>query len=74
MNFLKEPLSIIQPNSAMTEEQLEIAEEFIIELVGLGVLIEVDDGYLKTNAPTLCLPKPGQPGQWRVLADMKKGH
>jgi hypothetical protein len=25
------------------------------------------------NAPLFCLPKPGQPGQWRVLADMKFG-
>jgi hypothetical protein len=31
--------------------RLEIAEEFIIELVGLGVLIEVDDGYLKIKRP-----------------------
>jgi hypothetical protein len=74
MNFLREPLCIIQPNSAMTEEKLLIAEEFIIELVDLGVLIEVDKEYLKTNAPTFCLLKPGQPGQWRVLADMKRGH
>jgi hypothetical protein len=57
----------------MTADQLAIAEEFIVELVSLGVLIEVDGEYLKTNAPTFCLPKPGQPGQWRVLADMKKG-
>jgi hypothetical protein len=35
---------------------------------------EVDNKYGKTNAPTFCLPKPGQPDQWRVLADMKKGH
>jgi hypothetical protein len=57
----------------MVNEQIEIEEEFIVELVYLGVLLEVDDEYAKTNAPTFCLPKPGQPGQWRVLADMKKG-
>jgi hypothetical protein len=73
MNFLKEPLHIIQPNSSMTDEQLRIAEEFITELVDLGVLLEVDLDYVKTNAPTFCLPKSGQPGQWRVLADMRKG-
>ena len=73
MIFLRDPVSLIQPNSAMTSEQLEIAEEFITELVGLGVLLEVDPEYVKTNAPTFCLPKPGQPGPWQVLADMKKG-
>jgi hypothetical protein len=25
------------------------------------------------NGPLFCLPKPGQPGQWRVLSDMKRG-
>jgi hypothetical protein len=73
MNFLQEPVHLIQPNSMMTADQLEIAEEFIVELVSLAVLIKVDGEYLKTNTPTFCLPKPGQPGQWRVLADMKKG-
>jgi hypothetical protein len=73
MNFLRDPISLIQPNSDMTEEQLEIAEEFLCELVDLGVLLEVDSAYVKTNSPIFCLPKPGQPGQWRVLADMKKG-
>jgi hypothetical protein len=73
MHFLRSPVSIIQTNSAMTDEQLAIAEEFIMEFVSLGVLIEVEESYLKTNAPTFCLPKPGQPDQWRVLADMKKG-
>jgi hypothetical protein len=43
----------------MTNEQMEIAEEFITELVGLGVLIEVDADYVRTNAPTFCLSKPG---------------
>jgi hypothetical protein len=35
--------------------------------------LEVDFDYVKTNSPIFCLLKPGQPGQWRVLADMKKG-
>jgi hypothetical protein len=73
MNFLRDPTPLIQPNSDMTEEQLDIAEEFLRELVDLGVLLEVDDDYVKTNSPIFCLQKPGQPGQWRVLADMKKG-
>jgi hypothetical protein len=73
MNFLRDPIPLIQPNLPMTPEQLEIAEEFIEELVDLGVLLEVDIECIKTNAPTFCLPKRGQPGQWQVLANMKKG-
>jgi hypothetical protein len=64
---------MISPNSDMTDEQLNIAEEFLEELVSLGILIEVDSEYVRANAPTFCLPKPGQPGQWRILADMRKG-
>jgi hypothetical protein len=71
MHFLKYPIPLIQPNLAMTDEQLNISEDFIMELVSLGVLLEVESDYLKTNASTFCLLKPGQPGQWRVLADMK---
>jgi hypothetical protein len=73
MNFLWEPVHLIQPNADMTSEQFTIAEEFIVKLVGLGILLEVDKDYIKANAPTFRLPKPGQPGQWRVLADKKKG-
>jgi hypothetical protein len=74
MNFLSKPIPLIQPNSVMTDEQLNISEDFIMEeLVLLGVLIEVDSVYLKTNAPTFCLPKPDQPGQWRMLINTKKG-
>lgn len=25
------------------------------------------------NGPLFCLPKPGQPGQWGVLSDMRRG-
>jgi hypothetical protein len=73
MNFLRDPIRLIQPNSDMTDEQLDIAEEFLQELVSLGVLDEVDTAAVLTNFPIFCLPKPGQPGQWRVLADMQKG-
>ena len=73
MNFLKVPRHEITPNAEMTEEQVCIAEEFIEELVGLGVLVEVDDGEMFSNGPIFCLPKPGQPDQWRVLSDMRRG-
>jgi hypothetical protein len=73
MNFLRDPVPLIQSNSDMTDEQLATAEEFLQELVALGVLEEVDSDFVLTNSPIFCLPKPGQPGQWRVLADIKKG-
>jgi hypothetical protein len=73
MNFLQRPPSETTDNSAMAGEQVTIAEEFIKELVDLGVLVKVAPGELVANGPLFCLPKPGQPGQWRVLSDMKRG-
>jgi hypothetical protein len=74
MNFLHDPVHIIQPNSDMTEEQLVIASQFFDELVDLGIFKELLEGEeMLTNAPLFCLPKAGQPGQWRILADMRKG-
>jgi hypothetical protein len=58
----------------MGETQLETACEFVDELLSLGALEEDDplDPVL-ANAPKFVLPKPGQPGQWRILADLKSG-
>jgi hypothetical protein len=71
MNFLVEPRRKLTPNSVMDEDQMVIAEEFLDELVSLGVLIEVALGEMVANGPLFCLPKPGQPGQWRILSDMR---
>jgi hypothetical protein len=73
MNFLREPRNELTPNSDMTGEQIVIAEEFINELVELGALEAVPLGEMVANGPIFCLPKPGQPGQWRVLSDMRLG-
>jgi hypothetical protein len=73
MNFLKPPIEKNTPNSEMTPEQVTIATEFVEELVSLGVLIPVKPGEMVTNGPLFCLPKPGQPGQWRILSDMRRG-
>jgi hypothetical protein len=72
MNFIKRPPQETTLNSEMADEQIAIAEEFIKELVSLGVLIQVQPGKMVANGPLFCLPKPGQPGQWRVLSDMKR--
>jgi hypothetical protein len=73
MNFLEPPDECITLNSEMTAEQVSIATEFVEELVSLGVLIKVRPGEMVTNGPLFCLPKPGQPGQWRILSDMRRG-
>jgi hypothetical protein len=73
MNFLAEPRHELTPNSEMEEEQIVIAEEFLDELVDLGVLVEVQPGAIVANGPLFCLDKPGQPGQWRILSDMRRG-
>jgi hypothetical protein len=73
MNFLHEPATGLNPNSEMTAEQITIAGDFIDELVGLDVLTVVKPGEMLANGPIFCLPKPGQPGQWRVLSDMRAG-
>ena len=44
------------------------------ELEELGVLLEEDDKIkILLNAPLFCVPKEGQPGEWRVIADMLRG-
>lgn len=74
MNFVEVPPAQIHPNSPMDEEQTTIAAEFVDELLELGALgIPPDDRPVLTNAPLFCVPKPGQPGQWRVIANMLDG-
>jgi hypothetical protein len=44
-------------------------------LISLGVLALVPQGVLLVNmCPLFLVAKPGQPYQWRCIADMKKGH
>ena len=74
MNFLKEPRIGLTPNARMTPEQQEISGEFVDELIALKVLTKApDDDPILANCPLFVVPKPGQPGQWRIIADCKKG-
>ena len=74
MNFITQPPHVITPNAPMMEEQVDIAAEFIDELWHIGVFELIPDGCeMLANAPLFTIPKPGQPGQWRVIADMKNG-
>ena len=74
MNFLEHPPTMIHPNSEMTPEQVQVAGEFVDKLVDLGVVGFLPDGTdVQCDGPLFCVPKPGQPGQWRVISNMKDG-
>ena len=74
MNFLQPPEPVHHPNAKMDETQKEVAVEFVEELMELGVLQPLPEGEeVLSTAPLFCVPKEGQPGQWRVIADMLRG-
>ena len=74
MNFLKVPEPGLTDNSEMDDEQLVAAGEFVDELIALGVLrLPPADRKTLLNAPLFVVPKPGQPGEWRCIADMLRG-
>ena len=73
MRFLVELKGIqLEDSPELTEEQLEVVVKFVEELISLGVLEEAD-GPLQRVCPLFVVPKPGQPGQWRCIADMRRG-
>jgi hypothetical protein len=72
MNFLIQPSGHLEFNSPMDEQQLEVASQFVDELVNLGVLVQATEP-LQANGPLFLVPKPGQPGEWRCISDMKRG-
>jgi hypothetical protein len=74
MNFLREPKAFIHDNANMDEEQARVAGGFADELFDLGVLKTPTEGWpILTTAPLFVVPKGGQEGQWRVIADMLQG-
>lgn len=73
MNFLEPPDSVIHENSPLAADQLQVAVDFVEELVQLGTLVPAAPGEVLATAPLFCIPKEGQPGQWRVIADMLRG-
>lgn len=73
-NFLHLPVGNVRPNAPMDSEMTIAAAEFVDELLELGVLRGIDEGNeVLANAPLFVVPKEGQPGQWRVIADMLRG-
>lgn len=74
MNFASPPEPGLHPNSPMDEEQQRVASEFVDELLAINAIVpSKPDHPTKTIAPLFCLPKPGQPGQWRIISNMKDG-
>jgi hypothetical protein len=73
MNFLGYPPSIIHPNGKMDIDALTIAGAFADELIALRVLVDPPQEGVKTNAPIFAIPKAGQPGEYRVICNMKEG-
>ena len=73
MNFLRPPDPGAHDNARMDDEQLAVAVEFVEELLDLRVLRCPESGEVVANAPLFLVPKEGQVGQWRVIADMLRG-
>jgi hypothetical protein len=74
MNFLVEPVPRLNPNANMDQEQLDVAASFVDELLELSVLCDFEEGKeFLMNAPLFVVPKEGQEGEWRVIADMLRG-
>ena len=58
----------------MSEAGLVAAGAFVDELLSLGAIRSTEDGMkMLANAPLFVVEKPVQPGQWRVIANMKEG-
>ena len=52
---------------------MEVVREFVDELISLGILQRASREEVVTTTPLFVVPKPGQEGQWRVIADMLRG-
>jgi hypothetical protein len=74
MNYLLPPVAKLHENSTMTDEQRATASTFVDELIELGILVPPEPGQeVKTTIPLFLVDKPGQPGEWRIIADAKAG-
>ena len=74
MNFMVEPTPGLTPNQDLEGAELKVAKEFVDELIKLRVLIPPPPLCVVVNTfPLFLVPKPGQPGQYRTIADGKKG-
>ena len=76
MNFMEEPLAELVKNQDMVKEKTTVAVEFVEELIQLQILKKASEHgvTLKNNFLMFLVPKPNQPGEYRVIADGKAGH
>ena len=74
MNFMENPQPGMVSNQDLKGEELKEAVKFVDELIALRVL-QPPPTLLKilNNFPLFLVPKPGQPGQFRTIADGKAG-
>ena len=72
LRFLVDPGEELIPNPPLTPEQLETVVKFVDELIALGVVRKATR-KLRRVCPIFVVPKAGQPGQWRCIADMRRG-
>lgn len=72
MRFMVDPGQDLVPNPPLTPEQLDVVCQFVDELKSLGVIRRATKA-LRRVCPLFVVPKAGQPGQWRCIADMKRG-
>ena len=70
--FLADPGTEIIPNPKMDEAELQVVDKFINELKDLGI-VRPATRPLRRVCPLFVVEKPGQPGQYRCIADMRKG-
>jgi len=74
MNFLRPPPPRDTPNNPMDEIATRVASEFIDELLEIGAMGPLPPGVDPwVIAPLFAIPKEGQPGQFRVIADFRSG-
>ena len=75
MNFLRSPKPGFIPNQEMDAIQLGLAVDFVEDLIRLGVVKRASDHgiVVLNNFPLFLVPKLGQPGQYRCIADGKRG-
>ena len=74
MNFMETPSPGLIPNQELKGEALTTAIKFTDELIDLKVLRKsTAQDRVVNNFPLFLVPKPGQPGEYRCIADGKAG-
>ena len=75
MNFMKVPPPGLVANQDLDPIQLRLAIDFVEELIGLGIVKRAasEGVVILNNLPLFLLPKPGQPNEYRCIADGKRG-